>query len=55
MPDGDKVHVNLAPRYQKSYKQICEGQYGDAALAHEALRPLKRDLEDYSAAPLKLL
>jgi hypothetical protein len=55
MPDGDNVHVNLKYRYQKVYKQICEGQYDNVALAHEALRPLKRDLRDYGAEPLILL
>ena len=47
MPDGDIVHVRLAPRYQKPYKQICEGRFGDSELAHEVLRPLKRDLQDF--------
>jgi hypothetical protein len=55
MPDGDKVHVKLAPRYQKVYMQLCEGHSGDAELAHEVLRPLKRDLRDYGDEPLKLL
>ena len=55
MPDGDKVHVNLAHRYQKVYKQICEGQYDDAELAHEVLKPLKRDLQDYGDEPLQLI
>jgi hypothetical protein len=55
MPDGDKVHENLAPRYQKSYKLLCEGQSSDAALAHEVLRPLKRDLQAYGDEPCKLL
>jgi len=55
MPDGDKVHGNLAPRYQKPYKQICEGQYSAAEFAHAVLRPLKRDLQDYGDEPLKLI
>ena len=55
MPDGDKVHENLARRYQNPYKQICEGQYGDAELARAVLRPLKRDLQDYGDEPIKLI
>lgn len=55
MPDGDKVHVNLAHRYQKVYKQICEGQYDNAALAHEVLVPLKRDLQSYGDEPFQLI
>jgi hypothetical protein len=52
MADGDKVHVHLARRYQKVYKQLCEGQYSNAELAHEVLRPLKQDLSDYGDEPL---
>ena len=55
MPDGDKVHVNLAHRYQKVYKQICEGQYDNAELAHEVLVPLKRDLQSYGDEPFQLI
>jgi len=55
MPDGDKVHENLARRYQKPYKQLCEGQYSDAELARAVLRPLKRDLQDYGDEPIKLI
>lgn len=55
MPDGDKVHVNLAHRYQKVYKQICEGQYDDAELAYEVLGALKRDLQRYGDEPLQLV
>jgi hypothetical protein len=55
MPDGDIVHVNLPRRYQKPYKQLCEGQYGDVELTRAVLRPLKRDLQEYGDAPLKLI
>ena len=55
MADGDKVHVNLTRRYQKPYQQVCEGQYGDKELAHEILRPLRRDLRDYGDEPLQLI
>jgi hypothetical protein len=55
MPDGDIVHVNLPRRYQKPYKQICEGQYGAAELAHTVLRSFKQDLQEYGDAPLKLI
>ena len=52
MPDGDIVHVKLSRRYQKPYKQLCEGLYGDAELTRAVLRPLKQDLQDYGDAPL---
>src|SRR5215510_23333 len=55
MPDGDIVHVKLSRRYQKPYKQLCEGLYGDAELTRAVLRPLKQDLQDYGDAPLKLI
>ena len=55
MADGDKVHVKLARRYQKLYKQICEGLYSDAELAHEVLQPLKQDLRDYGDESLRLI
>jgi hypothetical protein len=55
MPDRDIVHKNLPYRWQKVYKQICEGRFGDAELAHEVLRPLRRDLQDYGDEPLKLI
>jgi hypothetical protein len=55
MPDGDIVHVNLPRRYQKPYKQLCEGQYSDVELTRAVLRPLKRDLQEYGDAPLKLI
>ena len=55
MPDGDIVHVKLPRRYQKSYKQFCEGQCGDVELTRAVLRPLKRDLQDYGNAPLELI
>ena len=50
-----QVHANLARRYQKPYKQICEGQYGDVELTRAVLRPLKLDLQDYGDEPLKPL
>jgi hypothetical protein len=55
MADGDQVHVNLARRYQKLYKQICEGLNSNAELAHEVLRPLKQDLSAYGDEPLTLI
>jgi hypothetical protein len=55
MPDGDIVHENLPRRYQKPYKQLCEGQRSAAELAHEALRPLKGDLRIYGDEPVKLI
>ena len=55
MADGDKGHINLTRRYQKPYQQLCEGLSGDKELAHEVLRPLKRDLRDYGNEPLQLI
>lgn len=55
MPDGDIVHVHLAHVYQKVYKQLCEGQYGDEELALEALRALERNIQSYGDEPIKLI
>jgi hypothetical protein len=55
MPDGDKVHARLAPIYQKVYKQLCEGQYGSEELAIEALRSIKKNIQNYGNGPLKLI
>lgn len=42
MPDGDIVHKGLAPRYQASYKQMCEGQLPDEAVGSGAQRFARR-------------
>ena len=55
MPDGDKVHAHLAPIYQKVYKQLCEGQYGSEELAIEALRSIKKNIQNYGDGPLNLI
>lgn len=55
MPDGDRIHIRLAPIYQKVYKQLCEGQYRDEELAIEALRSLKKDIQKYGDGPIKVI
>lgn len=55
MPDGDRVHGHLAPIYQKVYKQLCEGQYGSEELAIEALRSIRRNIQDYGHGPIRLI
>lgn len=54
MPDGDKVHPKLSGRYQKPFQQICEGQYGDAELARDVVRALKKDVKVYGTKPIEL-
>jgi len=55
MPDVDRVYANLPRRYQKVYKQICEGYFSDATLAYESLRPLRKDIKSYGSPPLRFL
>lgn len=55
MPDGDIVHKGLAPRYQAPYKQMCEGQLSDEAVARNVARAVLKDIQHYGNEPLKLL
>src|SRR5687768_4217757 len=55
MPDSDKVHVGLTPRYQKPYKQLCEGYLSPEELAHNILKPLKKDIQAYGDGPINLI
>jgi hypothetical protein len=45
MPDGDKVHTGLALIYQKSYKQICDGQFGGRELADEVISAVWKNIQ----------
>lgn len=45
MPDGDKVHEGLAWKYQKAYKQICDGQFGGRELASEVVAAVWKDVQ----------
>jgi len=45
MPDGDKVHEGLAWKYQKAYKQICDGQFGGRELANEVVAAVWKDVQ----------
>jgi hypothetical protein len=55
MPDGDIIHAKLPRRYQKAYRQICEGQFCDEELAHGVLHALKKDIQRYGDEPQRLL
>lgn len=44
MPDGDRVNTNLAPRYQKVHKQLCEPHLSDEEVAHNFLNPFKEEI-----------
>ena len=41
MPDGDKIHPNLALRYEKIYKQLCQPYFSEEEIAHSFLIPFK--------------
>jgi len=45
MPDGDRVHDGLARIYQKSYMQICDGQFGSEVLANELVLAVWKDVQ----------
>ncbi len=55
MPDGDIVHSKLSRYYQKVYKQICDGQFGGEALAHELLHTVIKDIQKYGDEPITLI
>lgn len=46
MPDGDKVHEGLAWKYQKFYKQICDGQFGGSELARDLVPAVWKDIQN---------
>lgn len=46
MPDGDIVHNSLGWRYQKVYKEVCDGQYRESDLAEEVIRAVCKDIQD---------
>ncbi len=54
MPDGDVVHPNLARRYYKPYKELCEG-LNNYSVANSILITLKKDLKDYGDEPISLI
>ncbi|MEN9935956.1 MAG: hypothetical protein RLZZ387_2535 [Chloroflexota bacterium] len=45
--DGDRYHKGLALRYQLLYKQIGQQRFDSQELAHNALRPLLKDVRQY--------
>ncbi len=45
MPDGDKVHEGLEWKFQKVYKQVCEGHSSLAEIAKEAAQAVQKDVE----------
>ena len=55
MPDGDRIHKQVALRYQNLYQQVCEGYFDDETLAHTALRMIKRDVQAQHDASIHFL
>jgi hypothetical protein len=55
MPDGDIVHPLLSSRYQQLYQEVCEGQCDEDALARDAIRLLKKEIEAFGDEPLFLI
>lgn len=55
MPDDDIVNPNLASRYRKPYKQLCEGFYGSEIIAQEIARGLVKDIQRYGNPPIELI
>ena len=45
MPDGDKVHDELAWKYQKVYMKMCEGQFSLEEIAKDAAQAVQKDIE----------
>ena len=55
MPDGDRVHKGLGWKYQKTYKQICDGQFGGKDLAEEVVPAVWKDIQSAGDLPIQLL
>lgn len=55
MPDGDRVHKGLGWRYQKAYKQVCDGQFGGDALANEVVSAVCKDIQKAGDQVIQLL
>lgn len=55
MPDGDRVHKGLGWKYQKTYKQVCDGQFGGKELAEEVVPAVWKDIQDGGDVPIQLL
>jgi hypothetical protein len=55
MPDGDRVHKGLGWKYQKAYKQICDGQFGGKVLAEEVVPAVWKDIQRAGDVPIELL
>jgi hypothetical protein len=53
--DGDKYHKSLAQRYQQLYKQVGQGHFSAEELAHNALRPLVKDIKGYGNEVIEFL
>lgn len=45
MPDGDIYHQGLSPSYQRTYRQVCEGQIRSDLLAYSLSLHVRKDLE----------
>jgi len=54
MPDADKIG-NLARRWSKMYRKVCEGYFSNEVLADDAMRSLVKDIGDYADHPVRLL
>lgn len=55
MPDGDKVHNGLTWKYQKVYKQLCDGQFGGKDLADDVVPAVWKDIQSGGDKPIQLL
>lgn len=55
MADGDIYHNNIPQRYQKLYHQVEQGYDDPEVLAHEALEPLKKDIQKFGEPVIQFL
>jgi hypothetical protein len=55
MPDGDRIHLKLASRYQKIYKQVCEDHFSEQEIAHNLLLPLKEEIRQHGTEVIELI
>ncbi len=55
MADGDVFHNRLDKRYQRLYQKVDQGAFAPEALAHQALRPLIKDLAGVDSSVVSFL
>lgn len=54
MPDADIVNLSLSPKYQKAYKQLCEGYWDKEYIGQSVVKALHKDIQTLGDEPITL-